>query len=43
MGACYEHLTYVERLAIDEGRRARLSLREWAVRDWVAVMELTGR
>ncbi len=27
MGACYEHLSYVDRLAIDEGRRARLSLR----------------
>jgi IS30 family transposase len=27
MGACYEHLSYVDRLAIDDGRRARLSLR----------------
>jgi transposase, IS30 family len=27
MGACYEHLSYVDRLAIDEGCRARLSLR----------------
>ena len=27
MGACYEHLSYVERLSIDEGLRARLSLR----------------
>jgi transposase, IS30 family len=27
MGACYEHLSYVDRLSIDEGCRARLSLR----------------
>ena len=27
MGACYDHLSYVDRLSIDEGRRARLSLR----------------
>jgi IS30 family transposase len=26
MGACYEHLSYVDRLAIDEGRRAGLSI-----------------
>ena len=27
MGECYEHLSYVERLSIDEDRRAGLSLR----------------
>ena len=27
MGVCYEHLSYVDRLSIDEGRRAGLSLR----------------
>jgi IS30 family transposase len=27
MGACYEHLSYVDRLSIDEGLRAGLSLR----------------
>ena len=27
MAACYEHLSYVDRLSIDEGLRARLSLR----------------
>ncbi len=27
MGECYDHLSYVERLSIDEGRRAGLSLR----------------
>jgi IS30 family transposase len=27
MGLCYEHLSYVDRLSIDEGRRADLSLR----------------
>ena len=27
MGACYDHLSYVDRLSIDEGRRAGLSLR----------------
>ena len=27
MGVCYEHLSYVERLSIDEGRRAGLSVR----------------
>jgi transposase, IS30 family len=27
MGACYDHLSYVDRLSIDEGCRARLSLR----------------
>jgi Helix-turn-helix domain len=27
MGACYEHLSYVDRLSIDEGRRSGLSLR----------------
>jgi IS30 family transposase len=27
MGLCYEHLSYVDRLSIDEGRRAGLSLR----------------
>ena len=32
MGACYEHLSYVDRLAIDEGRRAGLSLRAIARR-----------
>ena len=32
MGACYEHLSYVERLSIDEGRRAGLSLRAIARR-----------
>ncbi|MFN0116597.1 MAG: IS30 family transposase [Paracoccaceae bacterium] len=32
MGACYEHLSYVERLAIDEGRRAGLSSRAIARR-----------
>ncbi len=32
MGECYEHLSYVERLSIDEGRRAGLSLRAIARR-----------
>jgi len=32
MGVCYEHLSYVDRLAIDEGRRAGLSLRAIARR-----------
>ena len=32
MGLCYEHLSYVERLEIDAGRRARLSLRAIARR-----------
>ena len=32
MGASYEHLSYVERLSIDEGRRAGLSLRAIARR-----------
>ena len=27
MGVCYEHLSYVDRLSIDEGRRAGLSVR----------------
>jgi IS30 family transposase len=27
MGACYDHLSYVDRLSIDEGLRAGLSLR----------------
>ena len=27
MGACYDHLSYVDRLSIAEGRRARLSVR----------------
>ena len=27
MGVCYDHLSYVDRLSIDEGRRAGLSLR----------------
>lgn len=27
MGVCYEHLSYVDRLSIDEGRRVGLSLR----------------
>ena len=32
MGACYEHLSYVERLSIDEGRRCGLSIRAIARR-----------
>jgi transposase, IS30 family len=32
MGSCYEHLSYVERLSIDEGRRCGLSLRAIARR-----------
>ena len=32
MGACYDHLSYVERLSIDEGCRAGLSLRAIARR-----------
>ena len=32
MGTCYDHLSYVERLSIDEGRRAGLSLRAIARR-----------
>ena len=32
MGECYDHLSYVERLSIDEGRRAGLSLRAIARR-----------
>lgn len=27
MGVCYEHLSYMDRLSIEEGRRAGLSLR----------------
>ena len=32
MGVCYEHLSYVERLSIDEGRRSGLSIRAIAGR-----------
>ena len=32
MGACYDHLSYVERLSIDEGQRSGLSLRAIARR-----------
>ena len=32
MGLCYDHLSYVDRLSIDEGRRAGLSLRAIARR-----------
>jgi len=34
MGKCYEHLSYVERLSIDEGRRAGAHARKERAKAW---------